>query len=216
MTKPEKEPLQESPAISLKNAEIRIPHAPDAGPVTAVKSGLLQASLAQLKAKGVYEGYSALVHPSIPEQILNSLAMSWLPLEVALAHYRACEGLMLSAEKAAEVAAGVGDRVQETTLVGAARKTGESGAKVEPDLRALHRMWARLYQGGSIQVARPGPKQLLVQHRGLVLTQFRYFRQGLVGVSRAQFEAVGVHIITLRVESYSPSRDELNVFISWE
>ena len=216
MTKPEKEPLQESPAVSLKNGEIRIPHSPDAGPVTAVKSGLLQASLAQLKAKGVYEGYSALVHPSIPEQILNSLAMSWLPIEVAVAHYGACESLMLSAEKAAEVAAGVGDRVQETTLVGAAKKSGESAAKAEPDLRALHRMWARLYQGGSIQVARLGPKQLLVQHRGLVLTQYRYFRHGLVAVSRAQFDAVGVQLSALRIESYSPSRDELNLYMSWD
>lgn len=225
MTKSETDPHGES-ALHLHGNEIQIAHSPDAGPVTAVKNALLQASLAQLKATGLYERYSALVAPGIPEQILNGLAMSWVPIELAVAHYSACESMMLATGQVSEVAAGVGEKLQGTSLVAAPKKAREStatspaanssGTTSTANLGTLYRVWARHYHGGSVQIVRLGPSQMLIQQRGFVITQFRYFRQGLLAVTRAQFEAIGLHVTSIKIDSYSPSRDELSIYIAWD
>ena len=214
MPKLERDPAGEAPT-SIEGGEIRIRHAAEPRPTTAIKNALLQASLAQLRAKGLYERYAAIVPPAVPQQILSSLAMSWMPIELAVAHYGACEGMMLAAEQATEVGAGVGERVQETSLSAAAKKTREPTADVWSNLGTLYRVWARHYQGGSIQIVKLGPSDMVIQQRGFVLTQYRYYRQGQLAVFRAYFEAVGLHVTSVKLVSYSPTRDEVSIRITW-
>lgn len=189
-------------------------HLPDAPPVSAVKGALLHASIAQLKANDHYQRYLALVDPTVPEQIMAGLAMSWVPIALATAHYQACDNLMLSDEAINALGVRVGDRMQQTSLASSARST-EKNDEVWEHVGALHRMWARHYQGGSVRVLRLGPYDMQLEQRGFVINQFRYYRLAQLAAIGISFEAVGARIGTLRVVSYSAPRDELVMQVGW-
>jgi hypothetical protein len=64
--------------------------------VTAIRSTLITSSLSSLRDRGLFARYDALQTSSHRQKILNAVAGEWLPLEVALAHYHACDALGLS------------------------------------------------------------------------------------------------------------------------
>lgn len=204
----------EHPA-SAAEREIFIAHLPELQPVTAVKNVLLQVSIAQLKSSGLFEQYEALVDPAVPAQILASLALSWTPIELALAHYGACENMMLRSEQLSGIGGRVGDRLQETSFVSAAKKTQESQVDVWSEVGAMHRMWARQFQGGSVQVAKHGPNDMSLELRGFRLNKFRYYREAQLAAIGAAYRALGVGILPLKIAYYSASRDELAIRIRW-
>src|SRR5688572_27123859 len=70
-------------------------HSPAGSAVTQVRSTLLQSSLQTLREHGLFERYVALLPKEYHEPILLTLAPSWLPVEVAMAHYRCCDQLSL-------------------------------------------------------------------------------------------------------------------------
>ena len=196
--------------------EILSPHDPDARPVTAVRNVILQASLTQLRDRGHYPRYAALIAAHTLEQLTAmSVAPGWVPIELALAHYEACDNLMLTREQFAEMGGGVGERVQETVLVSPAKKAREAEYDPWNATGPLNRMWARLYQGGSVQVVKVGPHDKLLEQRGFVLSQFHYFRQAQVAALKAIHAALGTRSVETKLESYSPARDELIVRVSW-
>jgi hypothetical protein len=195
--------------------EIIIPHDRAAGPVTAVRNVILQASLAELKVHGHYDRYTKVIHPGVLEQLLSYLGPGWIPLELALAHYEACEQLRLSADEFAAMGDRVGDRVQETMLVSPAKRVRQSDFDLWLAVPALHRMWRRLFQGGSVQVVKVGPKDQLLEEWGFGLTRYHYYRQGHLAVLRATRSAVGATRTTAAVVSYSAPLDELVVRIGW-
>jgi len=199
-----------------QSREIIVPHDPAAGPVTAVRNVILQASLAQLRERGHYERYTSLVAPDILEQLLAmSIAPGWIPIELALAHYEACDSLMLTREQFAEMGNAVGERVQETVLVSSAKKTRDAEFDPWSVNAPLNRMWARLYQGGSVQVVKAGPRDKLLEQRGFQLSRCHYYRQGQAAALRAIQRAIGAPNVETKVESYSPTRDELVIRVFW-
>lgn len=198
-----------------ESREIVVAHDPNAGPVTAVRNVVLQASLAELRAHGCYERYSKLVAPEVLEQLNTNIAPTWVPVELALAHYAACDELGLSAEDFAALGQGVGDRVQDTVLVSSAKKVPVEGVDLWKVEAQLHRMWPRVFQGGSVQVVKLGPKLKLLEQRGFRLTQFQYYRQAHLAAIRASHIALGAHITTLKVDSYNAARDEVVVRVAW-
>lgn len=214
MSKMEREP-RGSISSSAEGGEIRIAHAPHSRPVTAVKNVLLQASLARLKETGLYPRYAAIVAPGVPEQIESNLAMSWMPVEVAVAHYGACESMVLDAEQVTDVGTGVGERVKETQLVTSSKKTREEDTSNWDNMGSLYRIWARSFQGGSVQIVKLGAKDMLLEQRGFVLTQYRYYRQAQLAVLRSSFEAFGMQVTSLKTTSYSAARDEVAIRLTW-
>lgn len=196
--------------------EIIIPHDPAAQPVTAVRNVILQASLAKLRERGHFESYAKLIAPETLEELTAmSIAPGWVPIALALAHYEACDSLMLSREQFAEMGNAVGERVQETFLVSTAKKTREADFDPWSANGSLNRMWARLYQGGSVQVVKAGPCDKLLEHRGFLLSRCHYFRQAQVAAIKTVHSAIGNRKVDCKIESYSPSRDELVIRVWW-
>lgn len=195
--------------------EIIVPHVEPVQAVSEVKNALLQASLEQLHVKGLYPAYVGLVDPGVPERIRSTLAMSWVPVDLAVAHYRACENLSLDSDALKGIGTGVGGRMQETSLVSNAKKTPGSSEDFWSSSGALLRMWARHYRGGSVQVAKLGPTEMELDLRGFVLNQFRYFRHAQLTVVAVAFEAMGVRVTTVKIVQYSAARDEMTLRIAW-
>jgi hypothetical protein len=177
---------------------------------------IIQSSLAELKTHGHYEAYTKRIDPGLLEQLLFSVAPGWIPVELAFAHYDACERLGLSDKDFAAMGRSVGDRVQETVLVSARKKAQEPAHDLLQSIGSLGRMYPRLFQGGSVQVVKVGPKTLLYEERGFRLNCFHYYRQGHVAAVRAAHEALGAKIVDLRALGYKPALDELVLRIEWQ
>ena len=195
--------------------EIIAPHVEPVQPVSEVKNVLLQASLSQLHTKGLYPRYDNLVDPGIPEEISSTLAMSWVPVDLAVAHYRACENMTLGSAVLKDLGAGVGERMKGTSLVSTSKSMPTSSGDLWTSSGALLRMWARHYRGGSVQVAKLGACEMELDLRGFVLNQFRYFRHAQLEVIAAAFAAIGARETMVKIVQYSGSKDELTLRISW-
>lgn len=196
--------------------EIIVPHDPDAGPVSAVRNFVLQASLAKLREHGHFDRYTRLIAPDTLEQLTAmSIAPGWVPIALALAHYEACDSLLLTREEFMAMGSAVGARIRETILVSSAQKSREADFDPWSVNAPLNRMWARLYQGGSVQVVKAGPRDKLLEHRGFQLSRCHYFRQAQAAALKSVHSATGSAKVETKVESYSPARDELVVRVSW-
>lgn len=196
--------------------EVVIPHDMTRGPVTAVKGMLLQFSIAQIKHYGYYERYAQFIAPGLLGELLSHVASSWLPVELAMAHYEACDKLRLNASEVARLATRVGDHLQERSYVSAAKKDRPPDFDLWTETPALHRMWDRLYQGGSVQVVKMSPKHQLLEQRGFPMNRYAYYRDAQIAVVRTAYSGLGLRLSRLEVVSFSAARDELVLRVAWQ
>ena len=212
MTKYRSAPAGDDPASEVR--EVIQPFPPLIAPLSAVRSTLIQASLAELKKHGFYDHYTTLVASDSLDQLLGlAIAPCWIPVQLALDHYDACERMQLSEAQFAQLGLSVGDRVQDVTLI--APKQASGLRDLWQSIGALHRMWPRLFQGGGVQVVKVGPKALVLEERGFQLNRFHYYRQAHVAAVRATHAALGAQISSVRLVSYHADRDELVVRLEW-
>ena len=200
---------------SAEFREIIIPHSEPLTSASHVRSTLIQSSLATLKTLDLYERYLDVLPLQHHETILGAIAPSWLPIELALVHYDACDGLELGHEQLLPIGERVGDRMQGSfmeTLTRAAR-----GAGVTPWLllKRFDVLWGRLLQGGSIELTKVGPKDLTIEIRGAALPRYAYFRHAFCGVVRAGFKYVGVRAAYVRIANWDPARDRFVMRAAW-
>jgi hypothetical protein len=200
---------------TAETREIIIPHDPAAGPLTAVRNVLVQASLSQLKVLGHYERYTKLIEPHLLEQLLSSLAPGWIPLDLVLAHYEACEKLALGRDDFDAMGEAVGDRVQDTMLISPAKKERDVDFDLWQGIHALQRVWPRVFKGGSVQIVKVGPKAMLVEELGFVLNRYQYYRHAHLAALRTTYGALGTRITLTRVVTYNAATDEMVVHVAW-
>lgn len=195
--------------------EIVIPYVPASGPVTAVRNIVIQSSLAQLRDAGQYERYVALVPSDVLADLLSRLGPGWIPVELALAHYQACEGLSMTDGELAASGMAVGNRLQDSILVSSSKKVRDEDFDLWSSMHQLHRMWPRLYQGGSVQVVKFGPKDQLLEQRGFPMNRFRYFRLAQIKALAAAYAALGAQFSRLEIDHYDPLRGEVVYRLCW-
>lgn len=181
-------------------------HVSDAGPtVTHVRGTLIASSLQTLRELGHFARYEALLAREYHDSILFSLAMSWVPVEVATAHYQACDALALDRSQLASMGTIVSKRYADSffgTILRTSRQAGLEGPWLA--LRSLGRIWDRIYQGGAILVDRTGPKDAYLEKRGLPLAQIPYFRSAFA----AWMVAIGELLVRKMHVRFIPARDQ--------
>lgn len=200
---------------AVGSREIIIAHAPMVKPASQVRSTLVQSSLATLKVCGHYQRYLDVVAREHRDTILNAIAPSWLPIEVALAHYAACDALALDNEQMVTIGEATGDRVHGAfmeTLTRAARGMGVTPWLL---LKRFDALWGRLMQGGSIELTKVGPKDLLIEVSRMGLPRFAYFRTAFCGVVKSGYKYVGVRAAYVRVSTWDERSDRLVMRAAW-
>ncbi len=150
--------------------------------VSQVRSTLIQSSLNALRQQGHFADYEARLDPVHRERVLGSLGPEWLPLEVAEAHYQACDQLGLTPEQVQRMGEDVGDRIQGTFLGTLVRKARMVGLTPWLLLGQFERLWERLMTGGGVALYKVGPKDARVEIYNLPLARFPYFRSAFCGV----------------------------------
>lgn len=195
---------------------VLLSHTSPGGPTAKhVRGSLIASSLQTLREVGLYDRYIALLHPTYRDEVLFALASSWLPLAVAEAHYQACEELDLDEARMAALGEAVSKRIMGTYL-GTLVRTGRGIGPLSPwlVLNQYHRVCERIVDGGTFIVTETGPKDAVVETRGLALFQFRYFRKAALGIFRgaALMFAKSCHVRELPGAN---KHDLLVVSLSW-
>lgn len=184
-------------------------------PVSAVRSTLLQSSLATLKERGLGDRYFAKLDPSYHELIRNTLAPTWVPLDVAMAHYRACDALGLDREALMGIGQSVGDRIQGSYLGTIARGAKLAGITPWVLFRSFDRIWYRVFQGGAAGVTKVGPKDAIVEIERVPLARIEYFRIAFMGLFIAGAKFVGARSVHVDTVFGRCGPDRLTYRVAW-
>jgi hypothetical protein len=195
--------------------EIIVPRDPARGPLTAVRGILIQTSLTGLRDLGVFEDYRAHIDPAALETITANIGPSWLPLDVALAHYAACDSLDLSPEQLEQIGSRAGNRLQGGMLQLLAKTARQAGFTPWTALGAYARMGDRIFQGSSAQYVKVGPKDVDLEIEGNLLFRSSYFQRAFVAATRAAFLALGCRVTHVRVVRVEAGGAQAVTRISW-
>jgi hypothetical protein len=168
-------------------------------PVSAVRSTLIQSSLESLRNRGHYDRYLKLVDPRFRDRILGTIAPEWLDMELALAHYGACDALALGHEELLEIGEAVGERIQGTFVAMIVRRARVLGLTPWVPLAQLQRLWDRLMTGGGVSLVRTGSNEARAEVCLLPLAQFAYFRAGFSGVISSAIKLGAGRNVNIRV-----------------
>ncbi len=166
-----------------------IDHVSSHGPtVSCIRGILLVKSVENLRQAGLFERYARELESGYREQLEFAIAASWLPIAVGEAHYAACDRMQLGDAEIEHLgrlmAVSMGSTLMSTLL----KVTRQAGVEnMWSALKQNDRIWDRMYQGGAVTLIQTGPKDLMLEHRGIPLAQSSYWRAAL----RAYWLALG-------------------------
>jgi len=181
-------------------------------PATYIRSTILGASVLSLRTRGHFDRYIALLPAAHHKAILESVAGTWIPMEIGLAHYRACNALELTAAEQFEMGASVSDRVYGSFLGTLVRIAKGVGFRPTGVAKHYPRLWERVFQGGGFRIARVGPKDLEIDFKQVELFDIPYFRRAFRGLNQAGFQMFASHV---HVREASTRHGELALRLSW-
>ena len=184
------------------------------GIATVARSTLVTASIQSLRARGLYDRYAARLTEEQRTALSSAIAGVWIPMSLAVAHYRACDALRLCIGEQLDIALEVGQQMNGTFLGAMLRLAKSVGVTPWAALPYSGKLYERLFRGGGIAVTRTGPKDARVDMVGNPLCDIEYFRIGVRGV----FES-GIELFCSRVTTHEiPRRYEgldMAFRISW-
>ena len=185
------------------------------GVASQVRSTLITTSQQALRTRGLYDRYLKLLS-GVGREAAASVAGQWLPMAVALAHYRACDGLGFSAAEQIEMGTEVGARVHGTFLGMMVRSAKTAGVTPWSALGYTQKLYDRLFQGGGdMSVLKLGPKDARAEVVGVPLVRVPYFRNGFRGLYQAGVGLFCEKVYTYDTSPASSSDDTFAVRISW-
>jgi hypothetical protein len=145
--------------------------------VTQARSTILTASIAALRQRGLVERYFGALPPQHRVTMRSLVAGTWVPIDLALVHYRACEAMALSGDEIEALGLDVAGRLHSTFLGTLLRATRGLGVGPWGGLKHYDRLWNRLFVGGAAWAFKLGPNEIRVEVHGLPLCEVPYFRE---------------------------------------
>jgi len=163
-------------------SEVVLPFPARVEPVRAIRSTVIVGSFAVLREHGLFDAYVAALPADTRELLVHVVVGAWIPLDLALTHYAACDSLDLPPDTIALMGLGVFDRIRGTLLGTTVRMAKEAGVTPWTVLPQLQRFWDRAYQGGGIRVTKIGPKEARGDVAQARISESTYFRHALRGL----------------------------------
>jgi hypothetical protein len=151
-------------------------------PARHVRSTVLVSSLAAIREHGLFARYEPLVPAAVKDELFHAVVGSWMPIELANAHYAACNRLELSVDDQFAIGRTAGRKLSEIWLATAARIARAMGATPWTLLRQTPRFWERGFDGGVVSVQQISAREVRAEVSGVELLQYGYFRNALRGV----------------------------------
>lgn len=152
---------------------------------THVRSTLVASSFLAVRQRGLDGRYFEHLPSPFHQTILTITPGEWLPIELGVAHYGACDSLGLTPHEQFEIGAQVGARLFGTWLGTLVRIAKGVGVTPWTGLAQYGRLHQGLFRGGGIAVHQLGPKEARVDLLGLAFARFGYFRNVFRGNNHA-------------------------------
>jgi hypothetical protein len=196
--------------------EIVVPHDVSRGPLSAVRRMLVHSSIAELAQLDLYDDYCKIIEPGALDRIKELIGPGWMPVDLALEHYRACDALHLKDELIAEAGQRAGEKMGSALLVAGAQPQVEAKERSPwPLLPAFARMGRRIYDGASAQYVKTGPNSLQIEHVQNPLFSFHYYRVAHGGFLRRAFQSLNIEVADLAFVAYRPDKGSIEVRITF-
>jgi hypothetical protein len=194
--------------------EILAQHQSSHGPsVVQVRGSLIVSSLAALRANNMYDRYFACLPADQHERVLYVVAASWLPVDVALAHYKACDSMQLTEAELDTMGRNVSARIMGTFLGTLLRTAHKFAAPTSIPLKQYPRLWDRLLMGGGCTVSMLGSNAARIESRGVPMFRYRYFRVAYAALIRG---AGSMFRENLNARIRNANDDSLTIDLSWK
>jgi hypothetical protein len=155
--------------------------------VSKCRSTLLVSSIRAIRERGHFDAYDARLDPAFRDVVIPCIAGVWLPVEAAMAHYRAIDAVGLTAREQAALAEAVTERIGASVFSTVATLAKTSGVTPWTGLRHFQRFFERFFVGGGCSVIKVGPKDARIEVVGLPLAEIPYFVLGY----RSLIETIG-------------------------
>ena len=165
--------------------EVLEPFAHDAAhrkETSAFRSTWLASSLRTLRQRELVEKYRTYLAPKYHPTILESVALQWLPIDVAVAHYGAMDRLCLPTATAFAMGNEIQSHAQSLVAQVAVRMSREVGVTPWTIFGQVRKLWDRTWRGGDLQVSKMGPKEAEVDIAGWTVASSTYVRHSMRGV----------------------------------
>ena len=169
-------------------------------PTTRFRSTWLASSLEALKSRDLLGDYLTYLAPEHHEAVLANVPGTWLPIGVAHAHYAAVDALPLRPAHQFAMGREVCQHMHASALRVVVRLARRSSVDPWTVLERAPRLWARIWDGGSLAVSRIAPRESWLELAGFSCAGYPYVRQALRGVfhglvelfcARAELREVG-------------------------
>ena len=172
--------------------ELILPFSPperDAVPAaTHVRGTVLCSSQRALRLRGLYDEYAAHLPMADRKAMLEISPATWVPIEMAVAHYSACDRLPLTPSIIDEIGGEMGRRVNESSLSVLVRMSREAGVTPWAPLTRVNRFREATWRGGSNAVWKIGPKEARLEWAGIPCASISYFMLAFAGYVRSMLE----------------------------
>jgi hypothetical protein len=171
--------------------------------VTHCRGTLIFSSRQTLQRHGHFDAYRRHLAPEHELAIASSTAGSWLPIELAVAHYRTCDALGLPVDEQLRLGGAVVHDIQRT-FIGSVLRAAVRGAAVSPlvGMQKFFGTYARSFRGGGSRMVQIGPKDLRVEFVGNPVAAVHYFRVAFRGFITAGAEVFAHRVVTAELEAY--------------
>jgi hypothetical protein len=154
----------------------------------ALRSTIVVSGIAVFRARGIFDAYSANLDKKARDALLTTVAGTWLPADLTMAHFAAVDAIGMAADDCFDIGATSARRFGETLWGTAVRMTRAAGIDPWTIFGMYDRMWKRSFDGGGFVVSRSGPKEAFVEIRAMPFSRHAYFRHALRGTHHAVLE----------------------------
>jgi hypothetical protein len=144
-------------------------------PVTHMRTTVVSTSLLSLRDQGLAEKHRALLSPEM-RATLDSLELgSWIPIDVAVRHFEACDRLGLTQADIENVSRRTFARLRGTTLSTIVTLAKVIGVTPWLPISQTDRIFRRVHLGGGVGAWKIGPKEALIEIHGDPLLEIPYY-----------------------------------------
>ena len=202
----------------LANAQTLLDYTSADGPrVTHVRGTLIAGSRKGLRELGVYDQYVELLPEPYRDVLLYCVANSWLPMEETMVHFEACDRICLTQPSFDRIGEALAEQLRQTFLAAALRTTRSLGADAAafPVLRKFDRLLGRVYRGGRALVRRDGPKDAVIELRGIRFARSTYYRGVLATQTRVMMNLFCRTTFVRFTRPQSNDGESIALSISW-
>jgi len=170
----------------LPVSELFLPfRSPAPKPTTHVRSTILVSGIQTLRDHGVYQRYLDVISPELRESIVSLIAGAWVPIDLAVEHYRAADGLGLDPLAIEAIGREVADRTYKSVLAPIFEQSKQEGTTPWSLFGLAHRNNDINWKGGDIRIFKEGTKEAIYEWVGQPCAAVPYFVKSFGAVMRA-------------------------------